>query len=466
MNKNSTKHEMPHDLLAERSLVGCLMIDQMAFDHVIEVQLAADDFYDPKLAVVFTAIRDLRFQSVVIDFISVCSRLNDMGKLEWLGGQSFVLDLIEEQASAANVVFYAKTVKDKSLLRQIIRSAVQVIENSSSFSGSVQDYVSDVEANFFKLTSQFRLGGLRDIKTFLKLNLKDLEDSQRKKGEIAGLPTGFIDLDRMLLGLQPGQLVVLAARPGVGKTSFAMTLAVNASKASGLPVAIFSLEMLAPELSMRILSSEASVDSMRLKTKNLLDTDLRNISKALKDLSQLPIYINDSADITLIDIKSQCRKIKAEQGLGMIMIDYLQLMNSHSKVLSREQQISEISRGLKNLAKELECPIIALSQLNRAVESRQDRRPLISDLRESGSIEQDADIVCLIYRDEMYNPDSKDKGIAEIIIAKNRSGERGTVKLAWIGAQTKFASLHHEANQQTSQHRNLAPPPNLPQNHP
>ena len=444
MNKLPVKHEMPHDLLSERSLIGCLLIDQMSFDQVSEVQLAADDFYDPKLAVVYSAIRELRFQSVVIDFISVCSRLTDMGKLEWIGGQSFVLDLIEEQASAANVVFYAKTVKDKSLLRQIIRSAVQVIENSSSYSGSVQDYVSDVESSFFKLTSQFRLGGLRDIKTFLKINLKDLEDSQRKKGEIAGLPTGFIDLDRMLLGLQPGQLVVLAARPGVGKTSFAVSMAVNASKASGLPIAIFSLEMLAPELSMRILSSESSVDAMRLKTKNLLDTDLRNISKALKDLSQLPIYINDSADITLIDIKSQCRKIKAESGLGLVMIDYLQLMNSHSRVLSREQQISEISRGLKNLAKELECPIIALSQLNRAVESRPDKRPLISDLRESGSIEQDADIVCLIYRDEMYNPESKDKGIAEIIIAKNRSGERGTVKLAWIGAQTKFASLHHD----------------------
>lgn len=464
MSKNTTKHELPHDLLSERSLIGCLLIDQMAFDQVIELQLIAEDFYDPKLSVVFTAIRELRFQSVVIDFVSVCSRLSDISKLEWIGGQSFVLDLIEDQASAANVLYYAKVVKDKSLLRQIIRSAVQVIENSATFSGSVQDYVSDVESSFFKLTSQFRLGGLRDIKTFLKLNLKDLENSDRKKGEIAGLPTGFIDLDRKLLGLQPGQLIVLAARPGVGKTSFGLSLAVNSSKASGLPIAIFSLEMLAPELSMRILSSEAGVDSMRLKTKNLMDTDLRNISKALKDLSQLPIFINDSADITLIDIKSQCRKIKAEQGLGLVMIDYLQLMNSHSKVLSREQQISEISRGLKNLAKELECPVIAMSQLNRAVESRQDRRPLISDLRESGSIEQDADIVCLIYRDDMYNQDSKDKGVAEIIVAKNRSGETGTVKLAWIGSQTKFASLHYDNAQEKQQHHHTvkAHPPSLP----
>lgn len=441
---NIAKYEMPHDLLAEKSLIGCLLIDSYSYDQVTEVQLLPEDFYDAKFGTIYSAIRDLHFQSIVVDFVSVSSKLSDMNRLEWLGGQSFILDLIDEQISAANVKHYAKIVKDKSLLRQIIKNCNQVIEQTGSYTGVVQDFISDVESSFFKLTSQFRMGGLRDLKSFLKINLKDLEDSQRKKGEIAGLPTGFVDLDRVLLGLQPGQLVVLAARPGVGKTSFAVSMAVNASKSTGLPVAIFSLEMLAPELSMRILSSESSVDSMRLKTKNLLDTDLRNISKALKELSQLPLFINDSADINLIDIKSQCRKIKAEMGLGMILIDYLQLMQGNYKQSSREQQISEISRGLKNLAKELECPIIALSQLNRAVESRPDKRPLISDLRESGSIEQDADVVLLIYRDDMYNPESKDKGIAEVIVAKNRSGERGTVRLAWIGSQTKFSSLQRE----------------------
>jgi len=454
---SSIKYELPHDLLSEKSLLGCLLIDSNSFDQISEVQVEADDFYDPKFATVFRAIKDLHFQSVVVDFVSVCSRLADASKLEWMGGQTFVLNLIEDQISSANIQFYAKTVKDKSLLRQIIKNCHEVVERSGEYSGSVQEFVSDVEASFFKLTSQFRLGGLRDLKTFLKINLKDLEDAHRKKGEIAGIPSGFLDLDKMILGLRPGQLVVLAARPGVGKTSFAMGLAVNAAKATGLPVAIFSLEMLAPELSMRVLSSEASVDSVRLKTKNLLDTDMRNIAKSLQDLSKLPLYINDSADINLIDIKSQCRKIKAESGLGMIMIDYLQLMQGNYRISSREQQISEISRGLKNLAKELECPIIALSQLNRAVESRPDKRPLISDLRESGSIEQDADIVLLIYRDELYNPESKDKGVAEIIVAKNRSGERGVARLAWIGSQTKFSNMHHDYQGERFSHLSIPP---------
>ncbi len=435
---------MPHDSLAERSLIGCLLIDSFAFDQVSEMNLAESDFYDEKLGYLFQVIRELRLQAAPVDFVSVCSKLSDFGKLDVVGGQSFIMDLIEEQASSAHINAYGKIVKEKSILRQIIRTATKVMETGYQFQGNVTEFISEVESNFFKLTSKVKTGGLRDLKTFLRSNMKELEDMHRKKGEISGLPTGFRDLDRMLLGMQPGQLIVLAARPGVGKTSFAMGLALNAAKQSGFPVAIFSLEMLGPELSMRILSNEASVDSQRLRSKTLLDSDLRNIAKGIKDLSQLNIFINDEADINLIDIKSQCRKIKSEYGLGLVLIDYLQLMQSHNKILSREQQISEISRGLKNLAKELECPVIALSQLNRAVEARVDKRPLISDLRESGSIEQDADIVILIYRDELYNPESKDKGIAELIVAKNRSGERGTVRLAWIGSQTKFAGLQAE----------------------
>lgn len=456
MGMRNPRTEMPHDLLAERSLIGCLLIDSFSFDQISEQALSEADFYDEKLGHLFNVIRELRMQSIPVDFVSVCSKLNDYGKLELLGGQSFILDLIEEQASSANIVAYAKIVKDKSVLRQIIRTATKVMEGGLDFQGNVTEFISDVEANFFKLTSKVKTGGMRDLKTFLRTNMKDLEDIHRKKGEISGLPTGFRDLDRMLLGMQPGQLIVVAARPGVGKTSFAMGLALNAAKQTGFPAAIFSLEMLGPELSMRILSNEANVDSQRLKSKNLLDHDLRNIARGIKDLSQLQIFINDEADINLIDIKSQCRKIKAEYGLGLVLIDYLQLMQSHNKLFSREQQISEISRGLKNLAKELECPVIALSQLNRAVEARVDKRPLISDLRESGSIEQDADIVLLIYRDELYNPESPDKGIAELIVAKNRSGERGTVKLAWIGAQTKFANLHAVAPAAVA---SPAPPP-------
>lgn len=440
--------EMPHDLLAEKSLLGCLLMDGQSVDQISDLALVPEDFFDPKLGIVFGVVKDLFYQSMAIDFVNVCSKLNDTGKLEQIGGQTYILDLIEDQIVPTNVYSYAKIVKEKAVLREIIRTAGRVIESSVHFSGSVTDYLSDVEANFFKLTSQAKNTGLQDLKRFLKENLKELEDPSRRKGEISGLPTGFRDLDKALLGLQPGQLVVLAARPGVGKTSLALNVALNSAKQSGLPVAIFSLEMLAAELSMKILISEAGVDSQRLRMKNFLPTDLRNIGTAMKFLQSAPIKINDSADINLIDIKSQCRKLKAETGLGLVVIDYLQLMQSHNKFQQREQQISEISRGLKNLAKELECPIIALSQLNRAVESRPDKRPLISDLRESGSIEQDADIVLMIYRDELYNPETKDKGIAEVIIAKNRAGERGTIRLAWIGSQAKFANLGGEGHQE------------------
>ncbi|MBL7666068.1 MAG: replicative DNA helicase [Bacteriovoracaceae bacterium] len=438
--------EMPHDLLAEKSLLGCLLIDSSAIDEISDVSLIKEDFYHPQYALIYSAIRDLHFQSQPIDLVTVCSKLNDIGKIEVVGGQTAILNLIEDQASSANVYHYAKVIKDKSIIREIIKTAGRVVEGAHNFSGDITEYINEVESSFFKLTSQTKNEGLKDLKNILKLNLKSLENAARNKGEVSGLPTGFKEIDKRLLGLQPGQLVVLAARPAMGKTALALNFAVNAAKSSALPVAIFSLEMLSPELGMRILSSEAAIDATRLKTKNFLDSDLKNIATAVQELTNLPLFINDAADITLVDIRSQCRKIKIEQGLALVVIDYLQLMQSHTNSIQREQQISEISRGLKNLAKELECPVVALSQLNRAVESRVDKRPMVSDLRESGSIEQDADIVMLVYRDEVYNKETKDKGIAEIIVGKNRSGETGTVKLAWIGSQTKFANLAYEPN--------------------
>ncbi|MFZ4712271.1 MAG: replicative DNA helicase [Bacteriovoracaceae bacterium] len=439
--------ELPHDLLAEKSLIGSLLIDGDSFDQVSNIGLSREDFYHPQYGIIFEIVRDLSFNSEPIDLVTVCAKLADRGKLEVVGGQTGVLTIIEDQVSSANIVAYAKVVKEKALIRNVIRTAVKVVEMGTNFSGESKDFISEVEAKFFQLTSQSKTGGLKDIKSFLKQNLKDLENSERERGDISGLPTGFKELDKKLLGLQAGQLIILAARPAMGKTSLALNMAVNSVRATGLPVSIFSLEMVSSELTMRILSSEASVDSQRLRTKNLLDTDLRSIGVAVKELSNLPIYIDDKGDINLVDIKSQCRKIKMDQGLGLVIIDYLQLMHSHTGGnTQREQQIAEISRGLKNLAKELECPIMALSQLNRAVEARVDKRPGLADLRESGSIEQDADIVLFVYRDEVYNKDSKDKGIAEIIVGKNRAGETGTAKVAWIASQTKFANLNFDPN--------------------
>ncbi len=433
--------EMPRDLISERALLGCLVLDGSAFDEIMDLSLVQEDFFHPQYGIIFNAIRELHFASSPIDFVTLSAKLNDQGKIDQIGGQEALLALTEEQASSVNIYHYGKSIKDKAILRDIVKTAAQVMDEGMQFKGEMEEFINKVESKFFRLTSETKRGGLRNIKEFLAVNLRQLEDERRKKGEAQGLPTGFHDLDKKLMGLQPGQLVVLAARPAMGKTSLALNLAVNAASATGLPVAIYSLEMLAPELSMRVLSSEAGVDAGRLRSKSFLDTDLRNIAKAVQTLSDLPLVINDAADITLVDIRSQCRKIKTEQGLGLVIIDYLQLMQPHTATISREQQISEISRGLKNLAKELECPVIALSQLNRGVESRVDKRPMASDLRESGAIEQDADIILMVYRDEVYYKDSKDKGVAEVIVVKNRAGETGTSRLAWIGSQTKFANL-------------------------
>lgn len=433
--------ELPHDLIAERSLIGSLLVDSDAFDQITDLRLKGEDFYNRQYGVIFDSISDLAYQRQPIDYVTVTSRLNELGKLEEIGGAGVITNIGGDHFSSANISFYGKTVKDKASMRELIRTAQRVVEMGFNFQGRAEEFVSEVEASFFKLTNDAKSGKMVELKSCLRENLKELEDTTRKVGEIQGLPTGYKDLDTKLLGMQAGQLIILAARPAMGKTALALNIGVNVVLQSRLPVAIFSLEMMAKELSMRLLSSRAKVDSKRIRTKNFLDTDLRSIGRAVQELSGLPIFINDSGSSTLIDIQSQCRKIQAEHGLGLVVIDYLQLMSSHNKSLPREQQIAEISKGLKALAKELQCPIIALSQLNRGVEARPNKRPNTSDLRESGSIEQDADIVMFVYRDEYYNPDTKEPGIAEIIIGKNRAGEAGTAKLAWVGAYTSFENL-------------------------
>ena len=430
------KKELPRDLLAEKSLIGCLVIDGRVFDEIIEFSLEKSDFYHHHYGLIFDGLKQLSDENKPIDYVTLSSKLDESGHLEVIGGNSTLLEIIEEEASIANASSYAKVVKEKSVLRQIIKTAMKVSKEGLSYNGNV-------EAQFFNLTQDSRVEGMKKLNSCLKDNLKELEDSSRRPGEISGISTGYPKLDALLLGMQPGQLIVLAARPAMGKTSLAMNISVNTCEATGLPVAVFSLEMLAAELSMRLLTGKAKVDSRRVRKKEFLDNDLRNIGMAIKELSSLPIFINDST-VSILDIKSHCRRIKSEHGLGLIVIDYLQLLKSHTNNPSREQQISEMSRGLKELAKELEVPVITLSQLNRSVEGRPEKRPNVSDLRESGAIEQDADIVMMVYRDEVYRPDTKDKGIAEIIVGKNRSGETGTAKLAWVGSYTSFENLAFE----------------------
>lgn len=449
--QKTPKNEMPHDLLAEKSLLSCLILDSNAFDEISDLKMEGIHFYHPKYGIVFDAIKDLAFSRKPIDYITLCSYLQDHGKLEELGGQSFVMDITEDQVSSANIRHYGQVVKDKASLREIVRTAKRVADMGLSYSGNTEDFIQEVEASFFGLTNEAKSGTMVKINECLKENIKELEDTSRKPGEVQGIPTSYPELDKLLLGMQPGQLIILAARPAMGKTALALNVAQNACDFSKLPVAVFSLEMMAKELSMRLLTQRAKVDSKRIRQKDLLDTDLRRIGVGIQQLSELPIYINDNAGANLLDIQSACRKIKASEGLALVVIDYLQLMSSHNKALPREQQISEISRGLKNMAKELECPVIALSQLNRGVESRPNKRPMTSDLRESGSIEQDADIVMFVYRDEYYNPDSKDQGVAEVIVGKNRGGEVGTAKLAFVGAHTSFENLTYADDGSSSQ---------------
>lgn len=437
------RNELPHDLAAEKALLGCLLIDNNSLDEISDVGVTGYDFYHPQYGMIFDAIKDLHIESQPIDIITVASKLNDHGKLEKIGGQTSLVNICDEIGSSANVEHYARIIKQKGVLREVVRTATRVMQSGTNFSGDIDTFLQEVESSFFKLTSQAKNNRMVPLKDALYENLKELEKPARAKGEITGVSTGFKSLDSKLLGLQPGQLVIIAARPGMGKTALALNWAVAAARQTNLPVAVFSYEMMYAELSMRLLASEACIDSRKLKTKDFNEMDLRSISGAVQKLSNLSLFINDQGSTNLIDIRSYCRKIKAERGLAMVIIDYLQLMPPHVSKQSREQEIAEISRGIKMLASELEIPIVALSQLNRAAASRTDRRPQLQDLRESGSLEQDANIVLLIHREEYYDENTAKKGIAEVIVAKNRNGEPGTVELSWIGSQTKFAEIEN-----------------------
>ena len=441
----SSVRDLPHDLISEKALLGCLLTDGQSFDQISDLRLEANDFYSPRHGIVYESVAELAMENSAVDYISLQGRLGDKGKLESVGGVSFLTDLVEDQASTANIHHYGKTVKEKSRMRDLIRAGMRVADLGRSYNGKIDDFVDEVEGLFFNLTDQAKSGKMVQLKKCLLESLKDLEQ-MGDKGETEGLSTGYPQLDKYFLGMRPGQLIVLAARPGMGKTSLALNMAAHVCEQARKPVAIFSLEMLSKELSMRMLSAKAKVDSKKIRTKNYSADELKIMGNAIQELSSYPIFINDSGSTTVIDIQSQCRKLLSEYGLGLVIIDYLQLMSSPNKMISREQQIAEMSRSLKMMARELGCPVLAMSQLNRAVESRPNKRPNTSDLRESGAIEQDADLVAFVYRDELYNPDTPEPGVAEIIVGKNRNGETGVAKLAWVGPYTSFENLSPQGN--------------------
>ena len=431
----------PHDIEAEQAVIGSMLTDKDAVVSAIEV-LKEEDFYRDDNKAIYEAILNLYNRSEPIDIITVKSELETMGKFEQVGGLEYLAELPEKVPTTANSMKYIKIVEEKSTLRKLIKTANEIIELGYDPTEDVDDIMEGAEKKIFNVMQNKNQKGYSAMKDILVDSFTQLEELYNRKQHITGVPTGFADLDYKTAGLHSSDLVLVAARPAMGKSAFALNIATNAAIRAKVPVAIFSLEMSKEQMVNRILCSEAMVDSNKVRTGRLEEDDWTKLAEAIGPLSEAEIYIDDTPGISVMEIRAKCRKLKLEKNIGMVVIDYLQLVQgSNKRNGSREQEISEISRSLKILAKEIGVPVIALSQLSRAVEQRPDHRPMLSDLRESGAIEQDADIVMFLYRDDYYNQDSEKKGIAEVIIAKHRGGSTGTVELLWLGSYTKFVNL-------------------------
>ena len=431
----------PHDVEAEQAVIGSMLTDKEAVASSIEV-LKEEDFYREDNRIIYSAMLNLYNRAEPIDLITLKSELESMGKFEQVGGLEYLAELPEKVPTTANATKYIKIVEEKSVLRNLIKTANEIIDLGYDPTEDVEDIMEGAEKKIFNIMQDKNQKGYAPIKDILVDSFTQLEELYNRKQHITGVPTGFSDLDYRTAGLHGSELILVAARPAMGKSAFALNIATNAALRGDTPVAIFSLEMSKEQLVNRILCSEAMVDSNKVRTGKLEDEDWGKLAEAIGPLSETGIYIDDTPGISVMEIRAKCRKLKLEKNIGLVVIDYLQLVQgSNKRNASREQEISEISRSLKILAKELNVPVIALSQLSRAVEQRPDHRPMLSDLRESGAIEQDADIVMFLYRDDYYNEDSEKKNVAEVIIAKHRGGSTGTVDLGWLGSYTKFVNL-------------------------
>ena len=430
----------PHSLEAEVSVLGAALLSRNAAAEVVET-LKPGDFYRTAHRVVFEGVQELMHRGEPIDAVTLLDWLARNGRLDEVGGAGSVHELTAAVPTAANAVHYARIVKEKSLLRAVIDAGTEIAHLGYESPDDARAVVDQAEGIVYEIAQTGTNSDYAQLKDLLNESFEQIEKLAENRSEVTGLATGFNDLDRLTAGLQPQNLIIIAARPAMGKSSLSLNLAQYVTVETRKPAIIFSLEMSKLEIVNRMLASEARIDSHRIKTGRLEDADWRKLGDALGRLSDAPLFIDDTPSITLMEIRSKCRRLKQRHGLELIIIDYLQLMQSHRRVDSRQQEVAEISRGLKMLAKELNVPVIALSQLSRQPESRTDKRPQLADLRESGSIEQDADIVGFIYRDEVYDEETPDKGIAELIISKHRNGATGVVKLAFLNHLTKFANL-------------------------
>ena len=430
----------PQNIDAEQWVLGALFVDRETIYRVARF-LKPEDFYLEGHRLIYRAFLELDETGVPADLLTVTDILRQQGSLEKVGGATYVASLAGMVPTAANAESYARIIEEKSLLRSLISMATRIAGLGYEGGDDAEKLIDEAENMLLELSSRRSSSGFTPINRILVEIFKLIEERFRNKGKVTGVLTGFTDLDRLCCGFQPGDLIIVAGRPAMGKTSFGLTLAHQASQYHGVPTAVFSLEMSQAQLVQRVLCAEAMVDMQKVRSGNLSETDWNKMAEAAARLTTVPLYIDDSAGISVRQIRAKSRRLKAEKGLGLVVIDYLQLIQGSSRSENRQQEIADISRSLKAMAKDLEVPVVALAQLSRSVEQRDKKRPIMSDLRESGSLEQDADIVMFIFREEYYKPDTEKKGIAEIIVAKQRNGPTGSVDLAFLKEYTRFMNL-------------------------
>jgi len=428
----------PNSLEAEQSVLGAMLLDKEAISAASEI-LKGDDFYREVHKEIFEAIIDIYNENNPVDLITLTEKLKGRNTLEAVGGITYLTQLMNIVPTTSNINHYVKIVEEKSLLRKLIKSSNDIISKCYDNPEDPFEVVDQAEKSIFNISLSKSSQGFVPIKEILTSNFDKIEELYLNKGKITGIPTGFVDLDQKLSGLQRSDLILIAARPSMGKSALMMNIVHHAGVRENIPVAIFSLEMSKEQLSQRLLCAEALIDAHRLRTGDITEDEWIKLARAMGVLADKPIFIDDTPAISITEMRAKCRRLKLEHGLGLIAIDYLQLMSGSNTYDSRQQEVSDISRSLKALARELDVPVVALSQLSRAPEMRADHRPILSDLRESGAIEQDADVVMFLYRDEYYHPDTEKKNIGEVIIAKQRNGPTGVVELVWLGQFTKFA---------------------------
>ena len=440
MEENVLKRILPHSVEAEQSVIGSMIMDREAIIVASEL-ITGEDFYNKQYGILFEAMVELNEEGSPVDLVTLQNRLREKDVPPEVSSLEFVRELITVVPTSANIKYYANIVAEKSTLRKLIRLNEEIANTCYLEKESLEFILEDTEKRVFQLVQKRNLGDFVPIRQIVMNAMDRIEIASKNKGSVTGIPTGFTDLDYRTAGMQPSDLVLIAARPSMGKTAFVLNIAQYVAFKKKLTVAIFSLEMSKEQLVNRMFSLESSVDAQKLRTGQLNDQEWERLIESAGVIGRSNLIIDDTPGISVSELRSKCRKFKLEHDLSMIIIDYLQLMSGSGRTDSRQQEISDISRSLKSLARELGVPVLALSQLSRAVEQRPDHRPMLSDLRESGAIEQDADVVMFLYRDDYYNHDSEKKGVSEVIIAKQRNGPIGTVELAWLPEYTKFANL-------------------------